>query len=87
MTNERLSLMLQIIGLLVVVVFSLMTRKLKLSIFFAVIIMIIVTVIAEFMIVGGGPAACMNVFALPVMGCFLAWVSIALFNYFTRKNE
>lgn len=86
MTNEDLSLTLQIAGLLVVIAFSLTTRKLKLSLFFAAFVMIIVTIIAEFKIIGGGPGACMNIFALPIVGCVFAWCSIAIWNYFAAKK-
>ena len=75
------SLLFQIIGLLAVVLFTaIFAKKMNHAVWLGGIWMFIVNIIAQIVIAGGGPGACIGSFGLPIMGMVFAAITYEWYN-------
>lgn len=80
------SLIVQITGLLLVVIYSCRRRNLKSSVKAAILIMWAANIFGQIIIAGGGPAAFVGFFILPIYGILLAWLSVTIANKISHKK-
>ena len=85
MSNELSSLFLQILGLIIVGLFAWRIKKKSYAILFGIIFMFIINFVAQIVIAGGGPGACVGAFALPVYGAIVALICFNLSE--KRRNN
>jgi len=77
-TPEIWSLALQLWGLLVTAIIGLKTGKIKASIISGVILMAVVNFVAQTIIAGEGPGACVGFIVLPCYGGVVACLAAAI---------
>jgi len=87
MEPERLSLIVQISALVVVFLFTLISSKKENCLLFAAIFMFIINIIAQIVIAGGGPGACLGMIALPSLGIMVAFVTFWLLEALGLKKD
>jgi hypothetical protein len=83
---DLLSLLLQVWGLVVTVPFTLLWRRRKWALATGPVLMFIVNFVAQVVLAGGGPGACVGAFVLPACGLFLSWATLTLAKWFERTR-
>ena len=85
MTKEVGSLVVQLCGLCVVVIFACLHRNKKAAMTFGAIVMFLANIIGQIGLAGGGPGACVGIFFFPLLGIMVAWVTFIISNFVRNK--
>ncbi len=78
MDQGTMSLMLQIWGLAAAFALTFMCRRQKWARFLGPVLMFIICIVAQIVIAGGGPGACVGIVVLPLYGYLVSWAALAV---------
>jgi hypothetical protein len=86
MSSDWLSLCLQTFGFLVVCILSLYITRTGIALIVAIIIMLVINFVAQVLIAGEGPGACVGLVALPYLGCIVVLVTQKIQNIYHSRR-
>ena len=75
---ESLSLLFQIVGFVAVAVFTFLCRRRRWAIAIGPVFGLAINIIAQIVIAGGGPGACVSFVAFPLYGLAISWLTLKL---------
>jgi len=86
MNRELLSLLIQVSCLIFLFILCFYTNKFKIMIGVAVLLMIVINFIAQILIAGEGPGACVGIIALPYLGVLVVFVAFGIKRWVRNKK-
>ena len=75
---ESLSLLFQIVGFVAVAVFTFLCRRRRWAIAIGPVFGLAIDIVAQIIIAGGGPGACVGFFVFPLYGLVISWLTLKL---------
>ena len=75
---ESLSFLFQIVGFVAVAVFTFLCRRRRWAIAIGPVFGLAINIIAQIVIAGGGPGACVGFVAFPLYGLAISWLTLRL---------
>jgi len=73
-----LSLMVQVLGAIAAVAFTFMCRRKKWALAVGPVLGLLVNIVAQILIAGGGPGACVGFVVFPVYGLIISWLTLRI---------